>query len=431
MKPGKRGAPGGEAVELRSPYRPRPHFAAYHRRKERWAVIVAHRRAGKTVACVNDLIRGAARCSRPEPRLAYIAPLYNQAKDIAWNYLKHYTQFIPGVRYHESELRADLPGGARIRLYGADNPERLRGLYLDGVVLDEFADMDPRVWSEVIRPTLSDRAGWAVFIGTPRGRNGFWDIWRRAETDPGWFALRLPVSATGLIAAGELADARQAMTEDQYAQEYECSFAAAAMGSYYAREIEDAENSARIGAVPWDPELPVMTAWDLGIGDSTAIWFAQRAGKELWLIDYLEQSGVGLDWYADALRARGYDYTPLILPHDAGVRELGSGLSRLETVRRLGFEARVLKPRRLEDGINAARLLLPQCWFDRERCARGIEALRSYRRAYDTSRKVFADRPLHDWTSHGADAFRYLAFGEERVRETWTNPLHYEEQGIV
>ena len=260
-------------------YEPRRDFVPLHERNERWAVAVAHRRAGKTVACVNELILAAAGCARPNPRFAYIAPQLNQAKDIAWQYLLDYSAvFGPTRKANATELWVELPGnGARIRLYGADNPDRLRGLYLDGAVLDEYGDMDPTTWSQVVRPALSDRKGWAIFIGTPKGKNGFHRLWQNAAGDDFWFQLCLKASKTGLIEPGELADARKVMSDDEYAQEYECSFEAAVRGAYFARELNQAEADGRIASVPHDPRLPVHTAWDLGIADSTVIWFIQVA----------------------------------------------------------------------------------------------------------------------------------------------------------
>jgi len=415
-------------VEL---YAPRPLQERLHGSLKRFNVLVAHRRFGKTVFAINELIARAAECERETPRYAYIAPFFNQAKDVAWEYLKRYTAAIPRVAINESELRADLPGGARIRLYGADNPDRLRGLYLDGVVLDEYAQMHPRVWPEVIRPALADREGWAVFIGTPMGRNQFCELYEAARKNDDWLAARFPASATGVIPAVELAAARAAMSEDQYAQEFECSFAAAALGSYYGKPLAQAEAEARIAAVPWAPRLPVVTAWDLGIGDSTAIWFCQQSGREARLIDYYEASGVGLDHYAKLLREKPYVYGDHILPHDAEVRELGTGRSRVETLRSLGIEPRVLPAARIEDGIDAVRNLLPRCWFDAGRCARGLEALRQYRRDYDDRLKAFKARPLHDWTSNAADAFRYLAMGLRRDDADWAQPIKYEDRWIV
>lgn len=407
-------------------YSPRPQFEPLHQRKQRWGIGVCHRRAGKTVACINDQIDAALQCQLKNPRYAYIAPLYSQAKDVAWGYLKQYTSAIPGTTFHESELRVDLPTGARIRLYGADNYDRLRGLYFDGVVCDEYGDMDPRAWEEVIRPALSDRHGWAFFIGTPNGKNHFADLWDRAKRDPDWFTLMLKASETQLINAAELADARKTMTDDQYEREYECSFQAAVIGSYFGREMNAAEADKRICGVPWQPEIPVHTAWDLGIGDSTAIWMVQLVGREVHLIDYLENSGVGLDWYARELDRKAYKYGEHILPHDAEVKELGTGRSRLETLDSLGIRnTRIIPAQSVADGINAARLLIPTCWFDAEKCERGINALRNYRKEWDEKLKAFKERPLHDWSSHGADAFRYLALGKPSSDGSWSSAIKY------
>lgn len=415
----------GESVQrVVIPYDPRPQFLPLHDRKQRWAIAVCHRRAGKTVACINELIKAALMCSRPEPRFAYAAPFYAQAKDVAWAYLKRFTAVIPGTSVNESELRVDLPNGGRIRLYGLDNYDRLRGTYLDGIVLDEYGDADPAAWQEVIRPALTDRSGWAIFIGTPKGRNHFAAMWDEASQYPDqWFSLMLRASQSGLIDEAELADARRQMTEDQYAQEFECSFQAAVVGAYYGREMQQAEDSGRLlDRLPWEPKSKVHTAWDLGIGDSTAIWFVQAVGREVRVIDYIENSGVGLDWYARQLKDRPYVYGDHLLPHDADVKELGTGKSRVETLASLGLTGvRVLPAQRVEDGINAARLLLPRTYFALDKARRGVEALRNYRREWDDKRKVYHDRPLHDWSSHGADAFRYLALG---LREEANDMFH-------
>jgi phage terminase large subunit len=398
-------------VELVSPYEPRDQFLPLHKRATRWGITVAHRRAGKTVACINELVIGATKCTKPNPRLAYVAPQLNQAKDIAWTYLKEYTAFL-GPKVNESELWVELPGGARIRIYGADNPDRLRGIYLDGAVLDEFGDMDPTVWTQVIRPALSDRHGWAIFIGTPKGKNTFHKLWIGAEDDPDWFTLSLKASETRLLDAKELADARKMMSDDEFAQEYECSFDAAVRGAYYGKELNAIEEAGQITSVPHDPRLQVHTAWDLGIADSTVIWFLQTHGRETRVIDVLKGEGVGLDWYAKRLQERDYLWGNHYLPHDAEVRELGTGKSRVETLTGLGIRNITICPNiPIEDGIQAARLLLPTCWFDKEKCKEGIEALRMYRREWDDKRQEFKLRPLHDWTSHFADAFRYFAVG--------------------
>ena len=413
-------------VDLVSPYEVREQFKPLHARNTRWFIGVAHRRAGKTVADINELVIGATKCRLSNPRFAYVAPQLNQAKDIAWVYLKEYTAFLR-PKINESELWVELPGGARIRIYGADNPDRLRGIYLDGVVLDEFGDMDPTIWTQVIRPALSDRKGWACFIGTPKGKNTFHRLWTEAEGDPDWTRLMLKASETRLLDDKELADARRMMSEDEYAQEYECSFEAAVKGAYYGKEMNDAEE--RICGVPYDPRLPVHTAWDLGVADSTVIWFVQVAGREVRFIDCLKGEGVGLDWYAKRLFERDYVWGNHYLPHDVEVRELGTGKSRKEVLAGLGIKATVCPNIPIADGIQAVRMMLPTAWFDKDRCKVGIEALRMYRREYDEKRQEFRVSPLHDWTSHYADAMRYFAVGHTNRPEM--KPIKYNMKGVV
>lgn len=398
-----------ERINVKIPYTPRAQFRDFHDRGQRWACIVAHRRAGKTVACINELIKAALTCQRQEPRFAYVAPYYTQAKDVAWTYLKRFAAPIPGTETNESELRVDFPNGGRVRLYGADNFDRLRGLYLDGVVLDEPADMDPRAWPEVIRPALSDRQGWATFIGTPKGRNGFWEVWELAGQDDSWFRAMLRASETGLVAQAELDDARKMLTPEQYEQEFECSFEAAILGAYYGKEVADAERAKRITSVPYEPELPVHTAWDLGMGDSTAVWFFQIAPDGVRFIDHYENHNQPLAHYAGVLQAKGYRYADDWVPHDAKVRELGTGRTRVETLKELGRKPRLVPDHKLMDGINAVRVGFHRFWFDEVKCRFGLEALRQYRTEYDEKAKAFKNNPKHDWTSHTADALRYAA----------------------
>jgi phage terminase large subunit len=398
------------------PYEPRPQFEDYHDRTERFAKGVAHRRFGKTVGCINDLIRAAMTNPRsyPPPRYSYVAPTYTQAKDIAWGYLKYYSAPIPGIKTSESELWVEYPNGARVRLYGADNYERLRGLYNDGVVIDEPAQMDPRAWPEVIRPTLSDYQGWASFIGTPAGRDWFYKIDRDEAGNelPGWYRFTIKASESGVIGPEELESLRLGMSEEQYAQEFECSFEAAVVGAYYGKMMAQADADGRVTGVPYDAAAPVWTAWDLGIRDATAIWFAQVVGREIHIIDYYESSGADLAHYVGQLRSKPYAYAGHIVPHDAQAKELGTGRSRLEVLESLGVSNVTVAPmHRVEDGINAVRVLLPKCWFDAKKCARGIDALKLYRAEFDDKLQAFKPRPVHDWASHGADAFRYLAMG--------------------
>lgn len=399
------------------PYAPRPQFQPFHARTERWACIVAHRRAGKTVAAINDKIKGALKTSAANARYGYIAPFRNQAKAIAWDYLKHFSGPVPGITVNESELRIDYPNGSQIRLFGADNPDAMRGLYFDHVTLDEYADMDPTIWPLVIRPALADRKGGATFIGTPKGRNDFWRIWAGddetgwpgATKDPAWFSLMLKASETGIIPPDELADLRRTSSQDQYEQEFECSFEAAIRGAFYAEELRRMKAEKRICRIPIDRSIRVWTAWDLGVSDSTAIIFGQTVGREERIIDYYEGSGVGLDHYARVLRDKDYVYSEHIFPHDIQHRELSTGLSRMETLRSLGITARVAPIHAIMDGINATRRYMDRLWIDEDRCKRFLEAITQYRREYDEKLKTFKLNPLHDWTSHGADALRTRA----------------------
>lgn len=413
-----------DVIEI--PYEPRAAFLPFHERFERWSVMVAHRRAGKTVACINELLKAALTCDKPEGRFAYIAPHYNQAKDVAWTYVKRFAGVVPDAEFNEAELRCDLPNGSRIRLYGADNPDRLRGIYLDGVILDEYADMKPSIWGEVVRPLLSDRRGWACWIGTPKGRNGFWQVFEQAQQSQGWFHLMLKASQTGLLAQEELDDARRSMTEEQYQQEFECSFEAAIQGAYYAKELKAAEDEGRIAGVPYDPSHQVHVAWDLGIGDATSLVFCQQIGKEWRIINFYESSGVGLDHYVKVLNSKQYNYGSMILPHDAAAKELGTGKSRVEVLESLGVRnITVLKASKVEDGINAVRMTMPMMWFDKDKCRGLLEALRQYRTEFDEKRKTFKPTPLHDWTSHAADAMRYLCVGLEHSKPQQWKPLDY------
>jgi phage terminase large subunit len=397
---------------------------------------VTHRRAGKTVACIHDLQRQALRCPRVRPRFAYLSPFLRQSKAVAWDYLRAAMSSarVAGATVHESELRVDYPGGAQVRLYGADNPDAMRGIYLDGIVLDEYADMDPRVWSEIVRPALADRRGWAVFIGTPRGRNAFFELWRRSQTEEGWFSMMLKASQSGLIPDSELELARRDLTEEQYAQEFECSFDAAVVGAYYGKLMARAEAERRVAGVPYDPAAPVWTAWDLGIRDATAIWFAQVIGREIRIIDYYEASGVDLGHYVREINARPYACAGHIVPHDAQAKELGTGKSRLEVMESLGLRPITLAPlHRVEDGINAVRMFLPKCWFDARKCARGIDALKLYRAEYDDKLQALRPHPVHDWTSHAADSFRYLALTLDRrtLLSGFHRRIEYVQQGLA
>ena len=402
-------------------YAPRPLQWALHGAIDahRWTVSVTHRRFGKTVCGANHLQKACLSCKLPRPRFHYIAPTYRMGKAIAWDYLKFYARDIPGVTTNESELRVNYPNEGQVQILGADSPDSMRGIYSDGALFDEYGMQPANVFTEIMRPAFADRGGWAAFFGTPNGKNQFYDIVQQArgkvaEGDPAWFLGVYKASESGILSASELAAARSVMTQDEYDQEFECSFEAAVKGAVYSQELQAARLGSRVGTVPCDPILPVDTDWDLGVGDSTAIWFSQslRSG-EVRLVDYYEASGEGLPHYAQILNAKGYTYGSHYAPFDIQVKELGSGRSRLETAASLGIRFKIAPKLAIEDGIHAARMLFPKCWFDAQKCRQGLEALQHYRRDYNARLNEFKTTTVHDWASHGADAFRYLAVRQQ------------------
>lgn len=785
-----------EQQRITTGYKPRDLQATLHSKLKRFNVIVLHRRAGKSVFAINEMIDKGLRNPLKNPQYAYFAPFYGQAKRVMWDYLKDYTKSIPGVTTNEAELRVEIPRPAtndkiRFMLLGADNPAAIRGIYLDGAILDEYAEMDPTIWGEVVRPTLSDRLGWAILMGcvtkdtliigengleeigtcpigytdenkqiyglggfhkaenrygnpilptikittkaglelegtpnhriwtpdgwirldelkkgqptylqynqqvygtgfcdldwawflglylaegstekdryrvtitsgdefihsemerlygfkrsdkfhsrknskeflqqlhrwfpcagsvrakqktlskailglnkeclrsfvsgyfdgdgtvgnksitcttsspklsrqmqalllnmgyraarsisitkptelvkvesichkiaiesesaflfskqigfrlkkhtdktldwepssghrywfnrkdfgmlsnkfgylgrckkissmclneidpdgkiydknlladeiktvehsnaetfdfcipdthsyfsnglvshnTPRGFNHFKEIYDKARANELWFAALYKASETKIIPKEELDAAKSEMDEAQYSQEFECSFTAALVGSYYGKYMEEAEEEGRITSVPYDKNLLVDTYWDLGVGDTTSIWYLQQQGKNYHLIDYSEDSGKGLEFYVREVKSKPYTYGYHTLPHDAAARSMETGRTRQQTLTKLGLKTLIQKRQSVDDGIHAVRMILNRCWFDRVKCERGISALKSYERKWDAKNKIFDDKPKHNWASNGSDAFRYLALGTRDDADTKT-----------
>lgn len=388
------------------------------------AVLVWHRRSGKDATALNFT---ACAAHLRKGMYWHMLPTATQARKAVWDAVdgagrRVLDQVFPAplrAATNATEMKIALKCGSLWQLVGSDNFNGLVGANPVGVVFSEYALADPAAW-DYVRPILAENGGWAVFIFTPRGRNHAHALLEMAKRNPAWFSQVLSVDDTRradgapVIPPAAIAEDRAAgMAEEILRQEYWCSFDAALTGSYYGKALETARAGGRIGRVAWEPALPVETWWDLGMSDSTAIWFAQRCGGEVRLIDYLEASGEGLAYYVAALREKPYAYGRHIAPHDIEVRELGTGKSRRETALKLGVRFEVAPAQSLADGIEAARGLLPQCWFDEARCARGLEALTQYRRAWNDKTRDFLAAPQHDWTSHAADAFRYGAVARE------------------
>ena len=397
------------ANEVTLDYEPRDAFIKFHQRSERWAALCVHRRGGKTVACIHDAVLRAMYTQKKKAKYAYIAPFRKQAKEIAWEYLKDATNGIRSGPPRESDLRIKLYNGATIQIYGADNPDSIRGLYFDGLIVDEYGDMRPNLWGEILLPTLIDRQGWAVFIGTMKGKNHFYKTLLKAETAPNWHYMQLKASESGILSDEDIMELRSQLSEAQYQQEFECNPNAAIMGTYYSDIIAEMEMEERMGNHPYDPNELVHCSADLGFTDSTAFWFWQLTPEGPVMIDYYENDSKPLEHYVTMLQDKGYEYADLWLPHDAKAKSFQTGRSTIEQLISAGLPCKPVPKLAIQHGIDAARLMLPSIRFDRERCSNGIEALRAYRRQFSEKTQQFSNAPLHDWSSNGADSFRYFA----------------------
>lgn len=400
-------------MEIVNRYKQRWYFRDFHRRRQRWSVLVAHRRAGKTVAAVNDLIEKASYNTRENPRYAYIAPLLRQAKDIAWQYLKDSSQpFNPKI--NESQLYVELsalPNSPRITIYGADNPDSFRGLYLDGAVLDEFGNMRGSVWKEVLLPALIDRRGWAVFMGTPNGPNHFRDMWYDAETQDDWFTVLLPVTETKIIPEDDLAVMKKIMDPEQYAQEMLCSFEASVRGAIYARQIETMMEEGRICDRQLSKDLPTDVVMDIGFKDQSTMGFVQRHFDGSLMGhshgDNLKPIGYYIKYIKEYWRDNNLRPGQIWLPHDAKARSLQTGKAIIDHFRIANLRPKLVPRLDVIDGIAAVRTTFPSLYINKAENKTLVLALKTYHRKYDEDLKRFSDEPVHDWSSDWADMFRY------------------------
>jgi phage terminase large subunit len=412
-----------ERQSITLPFAPRPWQRPLIDDRAPRIVAVVHRRAGKSTGLMWRGLKRALTDKKPLPRVVHILPYgVMWSRTGLWDQLTRAADAIPGATVRRSEMLVRLPNGGIYQAGGADNPDSWRGGYADECIIDEADDTPPSLVPLVIEPMLADRDGTLVRSGTPKGRGVLQAAYDRARITEGHSAYLLDYTKTGALSAEAIGRLRTEMSEEEFAQELECSFNAPNSGSYYGKLMDEAERAGRITSVPHDPALKVWTAWDLGVDDSTAIWCCQiTRGGEWRLIDYIEDSGVGLDHYVRLLQQRPYVYEKHLLPHDAKVRELGSGKARTETLHSLGVNpTRIVRQHSVADGINAVRLVLPRAWFDAERCAKGINALRHYRREWAEAAQTWRSSPVHDHASHGADAARYLCLG---AREDEPKPI--------
>jgi hypothetical protein len=377
-------------------------------------MLNCHRRSGKTTALLADTVKRAIQGPN-DGRYGFLAPYYHQAKQIAWDILLGLTEQVCKKK-NESELRVDLINGSRIRLFGADNPDSLRGNRFDGAALDEFVDIRPGLWTEVIRPALADRQGWGVFSGTPKGRaNHFADMWNRVLEDSNWFSLLLPASKSGILSKEELDEARSQMSEEVYQQEFECSFEAPRSGSYYGKLLEQSVKEGRLGKFDFDPAFEVNCALDLGFTDSTAIWYWQERHDGFAIIDWDEDDSKTIAWWIDLLRAKGYEYNTVWLPHDARAKSLQTGKSTIEQLLSSDVPCKIVPHLDLQHGIDATKLMIPQWYFNEPTTKPGFMRLMNYHREWDDKRQCYRQRPVHDQSSHSADAARYMALVQRKT----------------
>ena len=372
---------------------------------------------------INHLLMAALTSKVSNPRYAYIAPTFKQAKSIAWDYIKQFTHKIPGVKFNETELRVDLPNKARITLLGSENCDGLRGIYLDGCVIDEYANVNDRLFPEIIRPALSDRKGFCIFIGTPQGmNNNFYELFQHAKGADDWFYFKAKASETKVVDQDELTKAKEVMGENKFKQEFECDWIANIEGSIYGKTLAKMENQRQITRVPYDPSLPVNTAWDLGVSDHSAIIFFQQLGRSINIIDYHEERGQGMPHFIELVKNKEYIYKDHFAPHDIEVTDFSNGKTRREVAYQLGIRFKVVPKLPLEDGIHATTMTLPRCWIDVDHCKKLIDALRHYHRKYLDKNRMFRSKPVHDWSSHACDALRYMSIGLTEISNRQTAP---------
>lgn len=401
------------------PYTPRKQQAYIHNEltKYRYAVLCCHRRFGKTVLCINQLIKSAMMNKNHQPRYAYIAPTYSQAKKIAWDYLKFFTEKIPGTKYNETELRCDLLNGARITLLSSENPDSIRGIYLDGCIIDEAAQIQAALIDEVITPALSDRKGFMILVGTPAGMNNlFYDYYQKAQSNKNWFLYKAKASDTKIVDKEELQSALSVMGVAKYNQEFECSFIGNIKGSIYGDLIAKLEDKKQIASIPFDPAYAVNTAWDIGYSDSTSIIFFQQIGHAIHIVDYYENNNQAFPHYAQILKEKDYVYENHYAPHDIEVTDFVTGKTRREVAYQMGIRFRVAPKVALEDGIHSVKMILERCYINIDNCSKLINALRHYHRKYNDKDRVYKISVNHDWSSHGADALRTLAIGLQEIK---------------
>jgi phage terminase large subunit len=410
---------------IKSVFVPRPHQAEFMTNRSLYSVLLTHRRFGKTVLAVGTLYHDGMVCPMLNPQFAFISPTKKQTKRNAWRYFKWLGHNIPGIVFFESELKVEFPNATgsitTIYLEGADDPDTFRGMYLDGVVMDEVAQMPDGILEEVFMPAMMERKGWAILLGTPKGKNGFFRYYEKgvAKEDGIWSSHVYPVSKTKIFDETTLQRYRRQAGNAKYLQEYECSFEAIIEGSFYGETLENARNEGRIGYFPYNSSYPVITSWDLGSTNKTCVWFMQLINDKVYFIDYVEGSNKTIPYFIDLLKSKNYNYSVALMPHDVKQNPFSvGGKSRLQEFRDRGLKCRVVDKTSIEEGINASRTMLEVCYINEVPCKTGLEALFYY---HCIKSEAGEAKPYKDWSSDPADAFRYAAVG---LKPSMAKPYH-------
>jgi phage terminase large subunit len=397
--------------------------------------MVLHRRAGKTTAVLNHLQRDCIRV--PNSQFAYIGPTYKQSKRIAWEIAKFISRNIPGVQYNESELIIRYPNNSRLILVGSENPDSLRGIALWGAAFDEYSQQPSNVFSEIISKALADHLGYAIFFGTPKGKNEFYRLYQAGKSDQAWTVVYRTIDDSLRDEVGEtienlrtaLEDDRKLvaaglMTQEEFDQEWYCSFEAAIKGAYYAKQISTARNDNRIREIPYDPALPVFDVWDLGTGPQIGVGLYQAVGHARHMIGYLQgEVSDGLPQMIAKLQKLPYVWGKHFAPHDIRATDQSTGKTRWETAKNLNWEFEIIPGMSVDDGIEAGRLFFPRLYVDEKKCALWLDAIAQYHQEWDDNRGMFLEKPYHDWTSHPADVHRYASIVSEEMRNEPGKPF--------
>jgi hypothetical protein len=396
-----------------------------------------HRRSGKDKTDINIIAKEMA------VNLGiyyYFYPTYTQGRKALWDgigrdgfkYIDHFPKELLDGKPNDTEMKLKYKNGSLFQVIGTDDVDRIVGTNPRGCVFSEYSLQNPKGWN-YIRPILAENKGWAIFNFTPRGKNHGFDLYELAKTNPKWFVSKLTVDDTNVLTNEDIEEERKSgMTEDMIQQEYYCSFTAAIQGAYYWKEYDKAEKDKRFTNVPYDDSIPVYTVWDLGISDAMSIGFFQIVGKEVHMIDYYEKSNEGFPHFAKVLQDKGYVYGKHFMPHDVRARELATGKTRLETAEsHLGKDKISVVPNiGVQDGIDAGRSLFNRLWVDSTKCHEWITLIPQYTKDYDEDRKIFKNTPLHDWTSHGADMYRYAAIVIDKMTNEKSQARQFVPQGM-